>query len=617
MYRKTVLSLFLIYCMICVASPITYRHRMSVADHFLSQRVQDINLRDDNGTKSITWNVSFEAGNPFVGMVGNGLQIGKTTDKHTNISWKTSDFPGLITRIEVICAGGKNFDGTLLAKVGGCEFGEIHTVGTVWGTAVFQGKAQGEIELFCTQNAVSYLKIQSITVTYDAGKEIPEFSFPKNTLFHPDDKTFVTPELTNPQQLPTAFSSSNPEVAQVDALTGEVTLLGKGTATIIASTEGDEQYYPKLASYTLHVLPSVHTLYRHVMTVASGKSYLLAAAPHGTMCRVATTLSNGYLSAEASPVDGLFTSVDSSIPALIFTYNSTQKAYAIQLSEGGYLGYPGTGQKFLQSTRLPATDKKYFWTLSPQPDGTVSIVNKYAPSRAIYYNTVSDEFCITDDFDRDTTSVTNSFTGCPIRLYEQDDSAEEVWIGRTGYTTAYYATKALVIPTAVEACTYAVKGGNLIATHRYVPGSILPEGTAVVLAGVPGLHVFAHSSLEGEKTTENQLYGYDTDQLTYAPGASKYYMLSLSQSGNEVGFYYGAYNGAPFVSKAHKAFLALAASEAAKEFLFNGTTTHVTLSDAYKNASAVYSLTGMRVDAKSLSPGIYLQGGRKIAVSRP
>lgn len=64
------------------------------------------------------------------------------------------------------------------------------------------------------------------------------------------------PTLLNPEQLSVTYSSSDPSVATVDALTGDVTLVAVGTTTITATFAGDEKYLPSEASYVLTVEPS-------------------------------------------------------------------------------------------------------------------------------------------------------------------------------------------------------------------------------------------------------------------------------------------------------------------------------------------------------------------------
>ena len=70
-----------------------------------------------------------------------------------------------------------------------------------------------------------------------------------------DDKdSFVKPTLTiTPSGLTVAYESKNPKVATVDATTGDVTIVGKGTAQITATFAADDTYNSASATYTITV----------------------------------------------------------------------------------------------------------------------------------------------------------------------------------------------------------------------------------------------------------------------------------------------------------------------------------------------------------------------------
>ena len=65
-------------------------------------------------------------------------------------------------------------------------------------------------------------------------------------------ETFVQPALQNRNELPVAYSSSNEQVATIDA-DGLVTLVGTGTTTITASSEATDEFLAGSAAYTLDV----------------------------------------------------------------------------------------------------------------------------------------------------------------------------------------------------------------------------------------------------------------------------------------------------------------------------------------------------------------------------
>lgn len=68
-------------------------------------------------------------------------------------------------------------------------------------------------------------------------------------------ETFAAPALTvTPKVTPIVYSSSDANVATVDATTGDVTILAMGVTTIKAEYAGDEVYDPASAQYTLRVV---------------------------------------------------------------------------------------------------------------------------------------------------------------------------------------------------------------------------------------------------------------------------------------------------------------------------------------------------------------------------
>ena len=120
----------------------------------------------------------------------------------------------------------------------------------------------------------------------DDGRQAQELSFSSESAeydFYSSTWTVAVPTLSGVQTSATYALSedSDPEVATVDASTGEVTIGTKtGTVTIVATATGNSQYKPGSASYTLTVVnndPNVK-VYRKVTSTAGlevGAQYLL------------------------------------------------------------------------------------------------------------------------------------------------------------------------------------------------------------------------------------------------------------------------------------------------------------------------------------------------------
>lgn len=83
-------------------------------------------------------------------------------------------------------------------------------------------------------------------------KQDPALAFAEETCNATLGEAFTAPALTNTLNVAVTYTSSNEQVATVDA-NGNVTLVGAGTTTITAASEENEQFVASEASYKLNV----------------------------------------------------------------------------------------------------------------------------------------------------------------------------------------------------------------------------------------------------------------------------------------------------------------------------------------------------------------------------
>ncbi|MDE7097092.1 MAG: hypothetical protein K2O47_06330 [Muribaculaceae bacterium] len=118
--------------------------------------------------------------------------------------------------------------------------------------------AEGTDEVICTWvNNYFQRFIHSIEVVYTpdlGGKQECGLSFDEKSLDGVIGEEFTAPVLNNPNNLEVTWTSSDTNIATVEA--GKVTLVGNGTVVITAATAGNDEFAAGNAKYEICVIPS-------------------------------------------------------------------------------------------------------------------------------------------------------------------------------------------------------------------------------------------------------------------------------------------------------------------------------------------------------------------------
>lgn len=457
---------------------------------------------------------------------------------------------GNITKIVLTCNDTRYGADELSLKEGGGEYVcHDYSMGTWTGNS--------KSVTFQASSTVRRVCLTKVEVTYSTGsapgeKQNPNLSFSPQTATATLGLSFTAPTLTKPDDLAVSYSSSNTNVATVDASTGNVTPLSAGTTTITAKSEETDTYLAGEASYTLTVLTGNGSV-DYPYTVADLK----------------TLASAGMLPTSTVSVKGIISEVTSYLYGGMFFKISDDGTTTIQQ---GVTGYNLGGTRF-----------------SAKEDLMIG-------SKVILTGTPYDE----SEFDY--TEITS--IEVPVSVSED------------GYATFHYGGFALKVPAGVTATTYSYANNALTASKTYNEGDVIPAKTAVVLKGNAATYYFQGTTETGETPIFSNLHGSDVETWTNVEGMGKYYMLSLNAQSDpaSIGFYWGADGGGAFTSKAHKAYLALPASANVKGFAFNDVTNGITAKTTTEQADApVYSLTGLRMSGP-LPAGVYVRNGKKFIV---
>lgn len=431
------------------------------------------------------------------------------------------------------------------------------------------------------------------------GKEAPEFSFAAQTatLNLLDAGAFTAPALNSTSDGAVTYTSSNTEVATIDA-DGRIEALAQGTTTITATVAETDEFTAATAEFTLHV--TTLSDYMKTTAVESGKTYILAADNEGTAVIAQTVAANSrydYLPVnEAAPAD-LMGATD-----LLngFTLTETEGGYTIQDAYGRYLYMDETHTSFNVSADRQDGDT---WTVEPQADGTVKITNVLR-EKFIQYSTEHESYgAYTDE------------QGIKPSLYVKNS----IEVNEDGYATAY-SDNAVILPEGLQAAVITgVADGKLTIDYRYNNGDVIPAGTAVLVKGEAGAHDYNLATSDEQAVTGNLLKGAASDVTTEGDGCL-FYMLSYDANHQNLGFYWAAKDGAAFTSKAGKAYLALpqAASAGVTGYALDGTPVGIDQATTDAQApAAIYTVDGRRVEktnVNDLPRGLYIVNGKKVII---
>lgn len=225
------------------------------------------------GTPELSWTPEYSDGS-----IGNlnkdkGLQVGTSSKPCTSLSLTTSGYTDYIENVIVNFSTANDGTAKVSVKVGGKDlyYGSATQADGTTSATSYAFKASellsGDVVITFTNTAKAFY-IKSIEINGDPRTAQP-LSFSSSSVTAVLGETFTEPELSGAQTTVT-YSSSNTDVATVDASTGKVSLIGVGTTTITATAEATEDYQESSASYTLSVPYTNIAAMKAAMSATSG-----------------------------------------------------------------------------------------------------------------------------------------------------------------------------------------------------------------------------------------------------------------------------------------------------------------------------------------------------------
>ena len=466
------------------------------------------------------------------------------------------------------------------------------------------------------------LRITEIVLTVEsnssgATKETQSLAFSEDNISIYEGETFTAPTLTGAQTTVT-YSSSNEDVATIDAANGVVTIVGVGTTTITANAAANETYNAASASYTLIVLNPNPYFYKKVVS--------LSELTEGTVCIFTGIKKDGFYamgqqnsnnrtainisSATTLPELISFGSINETNAPYEATIVMSGEKYCFQMSNGKYLINKRTNSNNYLRENNGTADSGARWTISLENE-KLKVYNDNSDDiyGEIRLNTSSDLFSCYKENSQE-----------PITIYRriEVDGHTTLNISAAGYAT-FTSDKNYIIPAGVEGGIVTVEGTTANVNYVYAEGDIVPAGTGLLMKGEAGEYkMYATTEEANEVYAENLLKGTLTNDVITAPTGSLLYIFA-NDSKSGLGFYWqkNSNNGQQVQNMKGKAYLQVPTNSAVKGFRLNlGDTTGITAVESTLGNAPIYTLSGVRVNGSlnNLPAGIYIVGGKKVYV---
>jgi uncharacterized protein YjdB len=430
-------------------------------------------------------------------------------------------------------------------------------------------------------------------------KGAPALSFPQTSYTVEMGDVFSTPKLEGlPEGVTPAYTSSNTNVATIDAATGEVKIVGVGTTTITVTSPETGIYEGATASYELNVKAAIYKVEFDFTTNNWGlpTGYNKGEASYTNEAGYTITFgisSSGHkIMGSDSDCNLIFGKEDAtlSLPAFPFAVSKI-KVFGKKGASGKVTQNIFVGNEAVSTETTNATE-----------DHIYEIAEAFQAVGNIYTLKVTNA---------NNTQITK------IVVYAKDETiAGAINIATEEGFGTFYTDKNYVLPQGLTAFGYtSIDGNTLTKSVEYVAGDIVPANTAVVVKGAKGSYNYYNTEETATKNIEkNLLKGVTTDTRFEATSGVKRYILTRADDGI-LAFY--RTNTGNINVKANRAYLEVPTAMAVASFSLEGSATGINNVVTIAAKQGIYTISGVRLNAtttKGLPAGIYIVDGKKVIV---
>ncbi len=487
-----------------------------------------------------------------------------------------------LQQLPVLKAGEETLSGKTITWSSDNE--KVATVDAATGTVT--GVAAGKANITATFAGDEAYKTS--TASYEIiVKGAPALSFPETSYTVEMGDAFSTPKLNGlPEGVTPAYTSSNEEVATVDAATGEVTIVGVGTTTITVTSPETGIYEGATTSYELTVK--------------------LATSKEVTF---------DYSLADCDDTNGTVT----------LTYD-----------EGGSTNPPkwysdktnGNAKRFYGKNKLTITAKNrirniQFVCVPADGKKIYDITTENTKLSAGVYNVENNTWDLSGANEKEVTFESTFSTG-QFRIQKiivtTDVSVGTITIATPEGFGTYYNLNSYILPKGLTAFGYTTANtdGTLVKTDEFTGGDVVSANAALVVKGNTGdYECYATDQVATKTLNGNLLKGVAKATTVEKKEGFKRYVLTTVNG--VLGFY--RTKSGNIKMPANRAYLELteAQAQAVSFFQLDGETTGIenAIATTKEAPKAIYTLSGVRLKAtttQGLPAGAYVVNGKVVIV---
>lgn len=423
-------------------------------------------------------------------------------------------------------------------------------------------------------------------------KGAPALSFPETSYTIEMGDAFKAPKLEGlPEDVTPEYTSSNTEVATVDAATGEVRIVGVGTTTITVTSPNTGIYKEATASYELTV------------NRANSKVVTIDFSTFGYTDRQnVTEVSQDGITMTIAKGRGMTDPqwIENGKTLRFYDKNTLKIASKNRIKKVHFFFYTtGNSQESETNPTYDAGDFQFLDADKNEGELDLSACN--------------------------TKEVTLTFSGKVfytkmIVTTELPTSVGTISIATSEGFGTYYNSNSYILPEGLTAFGYkkANTDGTLVKTDVFNGGDVVPANAALVVKGNTGDYECYATDQVAAKTLEgNLLKGVAAyKEIPVESGIKRYVLTTVN---GVLGFYQT--KSGNIKVPANRAYLELtkAQAQAVSFFQLDGETTGIENATATTKEApkAIYTLSGVRLKVtttKGLPAGAYVVNGKVVIV---